>query len=78
MKAVRLARHMRAMGWRYGRRRKGEALFGIRFPNGKGVTRVVQLIMLPDLQMSPQQLAAFLTLDAALAAGHDPRARLAT
>lgn len=77
MNGIQLRREMAKRGWRYGRRRKGECTFGIRFANGMGVTRVVSIQYLSLCQMTAPQLAAYLTLDACLAAKQDLRTSIA-
>ena len=75
MDPVLFAREMRKRGWRYRRRQRGEALFGIRFGRGPGVTQAISLAELVHLKIGERQLAEHLTDDAALTAGYDRRAR---
>ena len=74
MSPIRLAREMRRLGWSYARRRRGEATFGIRFPNGRGVTRVLALEAVADATLDERCMAKFMTGEAASAAGHVLRA----
>jgi hypothetical protein len=70
---IELARQMRKRGWCYSRRRRGQATFGVRFPNGKGVTRVLELGLVSRLEISAAQLADYLSAEAASSVRYDAR-----
>lgn len=73
MNPIELRRAMSRRGWSYSRRKRGEAVFGIRFPSGKGATKVVSLEAISLLNLSVRGLANYLTVSAAYSAGFDPR-----
>lgn len=77
MNQIHFARAMRRRGWRYARREKGTAYFSIGFPNRLGFTRAVNIRMLGLLGAAPKDLAEYLTCDAMIAVGHNPRATAA-
>ncbi len=67
MSPIEFARAMRLRGWRYRRRKKGEALFGYGFPGGGGITRVFDITHLAACNFRPRDLAEFITGEARLA-----------
>jgi len=70
---IEFRRAMCCRGWAYRRRRKGEMVFGTRFPNGKGVTRVISTAMAGLISFPPQEFAKLLSQLAAHDVGFDPR-----
>lgn len=72
MHLLHFARQMRRRGWYYKRQRKGIAAFGMRFPNGRGTTVVLDLAVIGKVIMRPGDLAQYHTDQAALAAQYVP------
>jgi len=74
MDVIKFAREMRARGYRHTRRRRGEVIFGIRFPNRLGVSRVFDVELLGQAEIQPHALADLSLRQDALSAGFDLRA----